>query len=332
MKEFTFKNGLKISYDSKFELDLGNCREPKYIGPHSYWTDDYDCITTHYDVIFYLTNSHNVDDNNKEIWYLGYESVPHLSDKVKKQHNEIRYWFNGKSKDFEPICTFYDISDSCDAEFIENANILKHCNAEFLNDVKEKIIAKVHTNFNVTLIKSLQTINQQYGYELAIYKKKLKNTLKNNGITFFHNNILNICRKIKEKPLLLYKHTVSNNRYWWIHDNLHNFTEDETYVFVYLQDFFGLIMTKLYNSGDKSFEKIEEYMLDYKGRIHTEREEEFKKIIENSYKNVKNQESVIKSIMCVKYNYTTEANILSWSKNLHTYIKLRNKYIYNNHD
>lgn len=180
---------------------------------NSFIREDY---SYHYYIELY---AYKVKYENNDVIYIGNRTIPKSNNEnyTEIKYREAEYWLNGNS---DTYFVLYRYDSTCNMTgYQESGNFNKLGNQPLLNKIKQCIIDKLNTNFNVMIMPKNFDIFEQIGKQIYDWKLNIKNEIKTYSLDEFIEDFKYILYNIKNNALYWHKYLILKNRFWFISIN-----------------------------------------------------------------------------------------------------------------
>ena len=159
--------------------------------------------------------AYKIKYENKDVIYIGNRTIPNSCDTYTAiKYEEANYWLNGNS---DMYFVLYRYDNTCNMTgYEEDGNFNKLGNQKILNEIKQYLIDKLKTNFNVMIMPKDYNIFEQIGKQLFDWKNNIKVYIKHYSLDDFIEDFKIILYAIKDNSLYWHKYLVLKNRFWFI--------------------------------------------------------------------------------------------------------------------
>lgn len=200
--------------------------------------------------------AYKVNYDDKEVIYIGNRTIPkNNEDYTGIKYREAEYWLNGSS---DTYFVLYRYDCTCNMTgYSEYGNYNKLGNQPVLNNIKQSIIDKLHTNFNVMIMPKNFDIFEQIGKQIHDWKLNIRNEIKSYSLDEFIEDFKYILYNIKNNPLCWHKCLILKNRFWFIsiNDNdieersdikFDKFTKQQKVIAIVMKEWLAMIINQSY--------------------------------------------------------------------------------------
>lgn len=169
--------------------------------------------------------AYKVRYGENDVIYIGNRTIPKSvgNEYTGIKYREAEYWLNGNNDTYFILYRYDCTCNMTGYEELHNFNKLG--NQPLLNHIKQIIIDKLNTNFNVMIMPKNFDIFEQIGKQIYNWKQNIKSSIKNYSIDNFIEDFKNILYTIKNNSLYWHKYLILKNRFWFISINDNDINE-----------------------------------------------------------------------------------------------------------
>lgn len=271
------------------------------------------------------------NNNKNEVIYIGNRTIPIEKELyTNEKYNEADYWLNG-SNDMYIILHRY--TSTCNMTgYPDKHTYNKLGNQKTLNKIKQYIIDKLNTNFNIMIMPKEFDLFDQIGRQIYQWKSNIKNEMKKYTIDEFIEDFKYILDCIRHNSFYWHKYLIIKNRFWFIsidkndieerkNIKFDDFTTKQKVMIIVMKEWLGMIINNSYvdHNYNMHIDKVI-YKLE---NIHFKNEDLFN----HSKVKLFEHKTAIKLLLSTMYNTSTPRQIedtykkfMNWRSNYITKI------------